>query len=60
MTRQRNTNGKRGPGRPVKNVVPKINAPAEEIFKAMFRAARKKRASSLTTANSDSTGKAVD
>ena len=37
------SNGKRGPGRPVKNVVPKINASAEEIFKAIFRAARKKR-----------------
>ena len=37
-----NTNG-RGPGRPVKNVVPKIQASAEQIFKAMFRASRKKR-----------------
>jgi hypothetical protein len=37
-----NTTG-RGPGRPVKNVVPKIQASAEQIFKAMFRASRKKR-----------------
>ena len=37
-----NTNG-RGPGRPVKNVVKKIPASTEQIFKAMFRASRKQR-----------------
>ena len=39
---KRSTN-KRSPGRPVKNVVPKIQAPPQDIFKAMFRASRKKR-----------------
>lgn len=44
---------KRGPGRPVKNVVVKIPASAEEIARALFSSSRKKRDAKLKAAKKD-------
>ena len=40
----------RGRGRPIKNVIVKIPAPAKEIARALFSSSRKKRTASLKTA----------
>ena len=40
MKRAKAASKRRGPGRPVKNIAPRIPESAEDIFKAIFRSSR--------------------